>query len=115
MFIWWILWANLTAGFLLVYLFLKREALPAPDQASEIVPYVVTVLLFLSCVVRWLVLPRMTLRRKALPVFVAGMALAEGSGLLGIFLGGANRDTLFALAVVGLLQYAPVFVGKLEA
>ena len=50
-----------------------------------------------------------------MPVFIIGLALAEGSGQLGILLGAKDRDTLFALAVVGVLQFAPVFVRRFEA
>lgn len=69
--------------------------------------------LFLSVIVRWLVLPRYTEPEKAFPMFLAGLALAEGCGLLGLFTGGPYRDDLFLLAALGILQFMPLFVRRL--
>ena len=114
-FIWWILWAGIGFGLVAMYALLGRNEPPKADGLPVPSPYVLAAPLLLSCVVRWLVLPRMPTRRKALPVFIIGLALAEGAGQLGILLGAKDRDTLFALAVVGVLQFAPVFVHRLEA
>ncbi len=113
--VWWILWAGITGGLVLVYVLLGHTAAPVAPELPEFLPYLIATPLLLSCVVRWLVLPRMTSRLKAFPIFIIGLALAEGSGLLGVFLGGPDRDTLVALAFVGLLQYAPLFVHRFEA
>ncbi len=113
--VWWILWAGITGGLVLVYILLGHAALPAPEEIPTFLPYVIATPLLLSCVVRWLVLPRMTSRLKAFPLFIIGLALAEGSGMLGLFLGGPDRDTLVALAFIGLLQFAPLFVHRFEA
>jgi hypothetical protein len=112
-FIWWILWAGNGTGLVAMYALLGRHGTPTSDSLPEVSPYVLAVPLLLSCVVRWLVLPRMLTRRKALPVFIIGLALAEGAGQLGILLGAKDRDTLFALAAVGVLQFAPVFVRRI--
>jgi hypothetical protein len=69
--------------------------------------------LFLSIIVRWLVLPRYAEPSKAFPMFVAGLALAEGCGLVGLFTGGPYRDDLFLLALLGVLQFMPVYVRRL--
>ena len=65
--------------------------------------------LFLSIIIRWLVLPRYTEMPRAFVMFIAGLALAEGCGLLGLFLGGPYRDDLFLLGVLGLAQFVPFF------
>ena len=62
-----------------------------------------------AVVLRVLVLPRMTIRRKAFPFFVVGLAMAEACGLLGLILGGASRETYFTLSLATLLAYAPLF------
>jgi hypothetical protein len=54
-------------------------------------------------------LPRLTSLARAFPLFIAGLALAEACGLLGIFLGGVYRDQLFLLGVLGIVQYLPFF------
>lgn len=64
-----------------------------------------------SSVVRWLVLPRLLTASKtrAFSVFIVGLALAEGSGILGLILGDTLRDAYFALALLGVAQFAPFF------
>lgn len=114
-FIWWILWAGIGIGLVAMYALLSRNGMATAGGLPEVSPYVLAAPMLLSCVVRWLVLPRMPTRRKALPVFIIGLALAEGSGQLGILLGAKDRDTLFALAVIGVLQFAPVFVRRFES
>jgi hypothetical protein len=69
--------------------------------------------LFISIVVRWLVLPRYAAPTQAFPMFVVGLALAEVSGLVGLFTGGPYRDDLAVLAVLGILQFMPLFVRRL--
>lgn len=112
--VWWILWTGITGGLVLVYVLLGHTAAPVVAELPAFLPYFIATPLLLSCVVRWLVLPRLTSRLKAFPIFIIGLALAEGSGMLGIFLGGPDRDTLAALAFVGLLQFAPVFLNRYE-
>ena len=112
---WWILWAGTTGGLVLMYGLLGGSSPRTTDELPEFLSDLFATPVLLSCVVRWLVLPRTPSRLKTFPIFIIGLALAEGTGLLGIFLGGTDRNTLVALAFVGLLQYAPVFVHRLEA
>ena len=78
-----------------------------PLNLAGIVP------LFVSVVIRWLVLPRFTDLLRAFPVFIVGLALAEACGLMGIFLGGPYRDSLFVLGVLGVTSYVPLFAKRL--
>jgi hypothetical protein len=112
--IWWILWATILSGLCLVYLFLGRtRPLPKPSASELLTNLVGFVPLFLSVVIRWLVLPRYTDPTRALVVFIVGTALAEGCGMLGIFLGGPYRDALFLLGVLGVTQYMPFYAKRL--
>ena len=86
--VWWILWTGITGGLVLVYVLLGHTAAPVVAELPAFLPYFIATPLLLSCVVRWLVLPRLTSRLKAFPIFIIGLALAEGSGMLGIFLVG---------------------------
>lgn len=111
--IWWILWASILAGQVLVYLLIAQgKPLPAPASADFLRNLMGFVPLFLSIIIRWLVLPRYTDPQRALVVFIMGLALAESCGMLGIFLGGPYRDALFLLGVLGVFQYLPVFARK---
>ena len=68
--------------------------------------------MLISTVIRWVVLPRIEEITKALPIFIVGMAMAEGCGISGIILGGAHKNLLFAAGVLGILQYAPTFISR---
>ena len=63
----------------------------------------------LSVVIRWLVLPRYTDMARAFVVFIIGLTMAEGCGILGMFLGGPYRDDLFLVGLFGVVQYIPIF------
>jgi hypothetical protein len=112
--VWWIIWAALLVGLGLVYLGLGRS-LPSVPAANPFANLVGFVPLFVSIIIRWLVLPRYRDLRRAFPLFIIGLALAESCGVLGIFLGGPYRDALFVLGLLGLAQFMPFFArGCLE-
>ena len=109
--VWWTIWFGLISGLCVIYFILGRgqPLATAPNPPANLIGLVP---LFLSIVIRWLVLPRYTDRQRAFVMFIVGLALAEGCGLLGIFLGGLYRDDLFLLGVLGLAQFVPFFAGK---
>ncbi|MBK9990650.1 MAG: hypothetical protein IPP19_07965 [Verrucomicrobia bacterium] len=52
---------------------------------------------------------------KVLPIYVVGLAMAEGSGIMAIFLlSYADALNYFTTAVIVLLMYVPLFASKLE-
>lgn len=112
--VWWTLWAGTLASLGVlwgVFGFLKLTGNEA--HANPLMDLIGLVPLFVSIVIRWLVLPRYNDLKAALPMYVAGLALAEACGLLGIFLGGPFRDDLFLLGALGILQFIPVFARRL--
>lgn len=112
--VWWTLWAGTLVSLVVlwgVFGFLKLTG--NQPHANPLVDLIGLVPLFVSIVIRWLVLPRYNDLKAALPMFVAGLALAEGCGLLGIFMGGPFRDDLFLLGALGILQFIPVFARRL--
>ncbi len=112
--IWWGFWAATLTGLVLVYLLLAQgKPLPPASAENSLQGLVGFVPLFVSIVIRWLVLPRLTEPTRAFVLFIAGVALAEACGLLGIFLGGPYRDSLFVLGVLGITQYVPFYAKKL--
>lgn len=110
--IWWIIWFAITAG--LVAISVTIEVRPTP-LGSGALQYLPIAPLAAATLVRWLVLPRFTRRAKAFPIFVLGVALAEGSGLLGLFLVPESRNEYLLLALLGLAQFVPVFARRYEA
>lgn len=114
LFIWWIIWGAVLGGLVLLYVFLGRGPVePVTETGDLLFNLVGLVPLFVSIVIRWLVLPRFNDLKRAFPIFIAGLALAEACGILGIFLGGPFRDDLFVLGVLGVLQFVPVSVGRM--
>lgn len=112
--IWWSIWAATLTGLVMIYLLLVQgKPLPPASAENSLQGLVGFVPLFVSIVIRWLVLPRATEVRSAFALFIAGIVLAEACGLLGIFLGGPYRDSLFVLGVLGITQYVPFYAKKL--
>lgn len=111
--IWWIIWAALLVGLCtLWWLFGFLKLLGNEPRANPLLDLAGLVPLFMSIVIRWLVLPRYTELARAFIMFIVGLALAEACGILGIFLGGLYRDDLFLLGVLGIAQYAPFFARR---
>ena len=112
--VWWIVWAAILTGLVLIYAALAHgKPLPPVSKENPLQGLIGIVPLFVSIVLRWLVLPRATDPNRAFVLFVAGLALAEGCGILGTFLGGPYRDSLFVLGVLGVAQYVPFYAKKL--
>lgn len=113
--IWWVLWGSILAGLVLIYLFFAQgRPLPANLPAQESLTGLIGLVpLFISIVIRWLVLPRSREPNRAFVLFIVGVSLAEACGILGIFLGGPYRDSLFVLGVLGVTQYVPFYAKKL--
>ena len=113
--VWWIIWAAILVGLCAIWWnfgFLKllgneSHKNPFYDLAG-LVP------LFVSIILRWLVLPRYTDGSRAFVVFIAGIALAESCGIIGTFLGGPYRDDLFLLGALGIIQFAPLYAKRLQ-
>ncbi|MBA3849474.1 MAG: hypothetical protein C0502_05690 [Opitutus sp.] len=110
---WWILWFALLTGACILYLTLGRGPM-RPAAANPFENLVGLVPLFVSIIVRWLVLPRYTDGRKAFVMFIVGCALAESCALLGVFLGGPYRDDVFVLGVLGIAQFVPFYARRLH-
>lgn len=108
--VWWIFWAGILFGFAGLYLVFGRGPVqPAPVGQHPLFGVMGMGPLFISIVIRWLILPRTGSYASAFVLFVVGLALAEAGGLLGIFLGGVYKNDLSLLAVLGIVQFVPVF------
>jgi hypothetical protein len=103
--IWWVLWFAMTNGLIIQRIFIFKNA----DAASDGLGFIAIIPLLVSVGIRFLLLPRLTTKQKAFPIFVAGLATAEACGLLGVILGGEHRDALFGAGLVMLMLYIPLF------
>jgi len=109
--VWWIIWTGTLAGLAVVYLFTTRgpaQPLDLPPETT-LTGLIGIVPLFVSIVIRWLILPRHREPARAFVLFVLGIAMAESCGILGTFLGGPYREDLFVLGLLGIAQFVPFF------
>jgi hypothetical protein len=114
--IWWILWAALLTGYLQVCYFARSVRPGPPSTVAAVVGVMVGLgFLLLSAAIRWLLLPRISRVGVAFVFFLAGQALAEGCGYVGVFLGGSYSGPLAAGGTLGLLQFMPLFLGRYRA
>lgn len=67
---------------------------------------------FFSMVVRWIVLPRINQAQMGLAAFVIGIAFAESTCFMGLFIFPAHRSDLFILSMLGIIQFMPYFAGR---
>ena len=113
--VWWVAWAAILGGLVMIYvLFGRGPVKPEPVADKEVLKHLIGLVpLFVSVVIRWLVLPRFDSLQRALPLYIVGLSLAEACGILGIFLGGPFRDDLFVLGVLGVAQFVPIFARQL--
>ncbi|NBR08264.1 MAG: hypothetical protein EBT98_01275 [Opitutaceae bacterium] len=107
---WWLAWVFVGVSLLTIYSSFSQPPSVVRSSGSHPLTGLTGLLpLFLSIIIRWLVLPRCTHLKAALPWFIVGLALAEAAGLLGALLGGVYRANLCLLGLLGFLQYAPTF------
>ena len=107
--LWWIIWAAISAAIVVLYLVLQP---PAPKVEVSAVQFLPIMPFLGSAVVRWLVLPKFADGARAFPIFIVGLALAEGCTILGIFLVPTFKQAYLALGLVGVDQYMPLFASK---
>ena len=107
--VWWILWGAFQTGIVVIYFFLGKSVTPGPASAFWQVGFLPVLI---SGAVRWSVLPHFKDAQKALPIFIMGIALAELSCFLGLFVFPAHRLPLFIASVIGIAQFIPIYFGR---
>ena len=111
--VWWVLWAAFQIDIFVLYYFLsisggrtETQAMDSPVWLAGFAPFA------LSTIVRWLILPRVRNAKIALPLFIIGIAMAEATCFLGIFIFPVHKQELFIWSVVGVFQFIPYFVSR---
>ncbi|MGB8169933.1 MAG: hypothetical protein WCF18_20690, partial [Chthoniobacteraceae bacterium] len=102
----WVLWGAFMVGVMVMFHFLHNKKPPAADGAQLWMAALVPLLI--SLIIRWNVIPRVTVMQSALAFMIMGIALAESVLFLGIFLFPAHQFTLFLAALLGIAQHAPI-------
>ncbi len=109
MIIWWALWFAIAGGLLAIH-----AIIPVVEMAPTTGPlkHLPMIPLLASSALRWIVLPRISEGFRSLPIYIVGLALAEGGSLLGLFLVPDLRQTYLVLGVAGVTQYIPFFASR---
>jgi hypothetical protein len=111
--VFWVLWAAFQVGVCIQYKFLHR---PMPAVADESLKWLVAAApLLVSIFIRWNVIPQIRVAGKLLPTMIIGIALAETTAFLGIFLFPAHQWDLFVGSFLGIAQFAPTYAGRFFA
>ncbi|MCM2273178.1 MAG: hypothetical protein NDI75_00060 [Candidatus Didemnitutus sp.] len=111
--VWWGVWLAMLAGVVVIHVVLLPRRAPA-EQPWGLLENIACAQVALSAIIRWLVLPRIKEPRRAFPIFIVGMALAEGAAILGTFLS-AHATEFFVLGMAGMMQFVPFFAARLLA
>jgi hypothetical protein len=112
--VWWVVWVANVNGLVVLYFILGGQMDVTESFARGALASGLGALA-LSCLLRWVVMPRQQDATKALVTFIIGAATAEACGIIGLLLGGQYRFEMFVLGLVGLLQWIPLFAGKFHA
>jgi hypothetical protein len=111
----WIIWSAITIGLCMIYVFLGQGTAGAHSKDLGIMRVIPMVPLALALLVRFLLIPKFKSLTKVLPLFIIGLSMAEGSGIIAIFLlPHADAVNYFTTAVIVLLMYDPLFANQLE-
>ena len=106
--IWWVIWSTTIIGLTAMYLVLHPSMTQPPNGFLRFLPVAPV---FLALLVRWVLLPRFS-GAAAFPAFILGLALAESCGIFGILLVPSLKQAYFALSLVGLVQFVPLFASR---
>ena len=108
--VWWLIWAAITATFFAAIGIFELTGIDAetPPWLSLVALAPITT----SAVVRFLVLPRITLGHRRFMFFVLGLALAESGGFLALILNSPWKTPLAATAIVLMILHIPAFIRR---
>ena len=114
--IWWVVWLAMLMGVTIITFALGGGASesPSPDEGPTgsfpifAVAILVPVILVIIAI-RWVLLPRIKTQPLGFVAFLIGMSTSELIAFFGIFGLPEYQWTLFAIAIVAMLQFAPLF------
>jgi hypothetical protein len=112
----WIVWFAILSGLVVMQVFLGGgvpTGRNAPDAPMPVIVWVCVAEVMAAALIRWLVLPRFAELPRKFVWMVVGLALAEGAGILGMFLlprdQPETRLVIFLLSFFGVLQFVPLY------
>jgi hypothetical protein len=110
--VWWAMWAAFQIGIAFIYFKLGKSSGAPPPVHEPAFWQLGFFPVLISGAIRWSLLPRFRNSIQALPVFILGLALAEVSCFLGIFIFPSHKLLLFIGSVIGIFQFIPLYAGR---
>lgn len=117
----WIIWIAMLAGLPVMQIFVGG-GWPEGDDQGDLSSGQLAIMaggVFASTLVRWIVLPRIKNPQTLLTTMVIGLALAEATWFLGMFMiSGDFPDTqrsAFVLSFLGMCQFVPTYAAGLSS
>ncbi len=114
--VWWVLWAVFQTSPFYYHTYL---CLPHANQTSTVAdsPAWIAGLipLLFSILIRWLILPRVKIPQAALATAIIGIAFAESTSFMGIYIYSSREHLFFILSLLGILQFIPFYAARLYA
>jgi hypothetical protein len=116
--IFWLIWTTILTG-LFYILFFVGGGWPSGNNTASVSSLLLFMILsgaVISTIIRWAVLPRINSIQSVFTTMIIGLALAEGTGILGIFLIGSDfpetQRITFIASVAAILQYIPTYASS---
>ena len=103
----WIIWISILLAVVSFRVFLGEKN-PTEQPLDAGIVIVSSFLLFGSLIIRTLILPKQD--HNLLPLFVAGIGLAEAFVFVGIFLIPYYQDLFLAMSIACIATYIPAFI-----
>ncbi len=116
----WMVWVGILSGALTIQSVIGGGIPQGQDQGQPPLGMLILciVALIASFGIRWLLLPRFTNLRQKFPIFIMGVAIAEGPLFFQMFLIGPEypetQRTILILTLVALAQFIPLFAKTSE-
>ena len=107
--VWWVLWAAFQIGIFVIYFNLSKSTLPKTEPALWQLGFIPVLI---SGAIRWSLLPLLKDAQKALPALILGMAMAEMTCFLGMFVFPSHKLLLFVASAAGIFQFIPFYAGR---
>lgn len=109
----WVLWIAFLNGIIMFRIFLAQPLPPGAAAPRDTFPWAASLFpVLVATLIRWLLLPRAKDPQQGLVTMILGIALAEATSFLGIFLTPSHLNLLCGASFLGAFQFAPTWASR---
>jgi len=117
--VYWTLWGAILSGMMILQ-YIIGGGIPSGNDAQNPPNGVFAICIFLiaiSTIIRWIFIPKAQNRGKLLVFMIVGLAMADGVQIFQLVLIGPEfpqkQLTVFVLAMLGALQFVPIYAKRI--